>query len=209
MDHHNDQHPSLNLSVAFEMENSNNNHNPSSSSSSKTDRKTVERNRRNQMKFLYNHLNSLVPHQTPMEATSLPDQLEEAANYIKRLQIKLERMKENKERLIMGTDRSMISETTTEIAASGLMMKLPHIEIHEKGSALEVVLITGLDCRFMFSETIRLLHEEGSEIVNASFSVVNDTVFHTIHSKVGDSGLSDREAARISERLKKLVYDTY
>ena len=118
------------------------------------------------------------------EATPLPDQLEEAANYIKRLQIKLERMKENKERLIMGTDRSMISETTTEIAASGLIMKSPHIEIHEKGSALEVVLTTGLDCQFMFSETIRLLHEEGAEIVNASFSVVNDTVFHTIHSKV-------------------------
>ncbi|TXG47410.1 hypothetical protein EZV62_026704 [Acer yangbiense] len=131
------------------------------------------------------------------EATSLPDQLEEAAKYIKRLQIKLERMKENKERLIMGTDRSMISETTTEIAASRLMMKSPHIEIHEKGSALEVVLITGLDCQFMFSETIRLLHEEGAEIVNASFSVV------------GDSGLSDHEAARISERLKKLVYDIY
>ncbi|KAI9198289.1 hypothetical protein LWI28_013059 [Acer negundo] len=205
MDHHNDQHPSLNLSVAFEMEN-NNNHNPSSSSSTRTDRKTIERNRRNQMKFLYNHLNSLVPHQTPMEATSLPDQLEEAANYIKRLQIKLERMKEKKDRLIMGTDRSMISETTTTMAAPGLMMKSPHIEIHEKGSALEVVLITGLDFQFMFSETIRLLHEEGAEIVNASFSVVNDTVFHTIHSKVGDSGLSDHEAARISERLKKLVY---
>ncbi|TXG47409.1 hypothetical protein EZV62_026703 [Acer yangbiense] len=139
------------------------------------------------------------------EATSLPDQLEEAANYIKRLQIKLERMKEKKDRLIMGTDRSMISETTT-MAAPGLMMKSPHIEIHEKDSALEVVLITGLDFQFMFSETIRLLHEEGAEIVNASFSVVNDTVFHTIHSKVGDSGLSDHGAARISERLKKLVY---
>ncbi|KAK2642138.1 hypothetical protein Ddye_023901 [Dipteronia dyeriana] len=206
MDHHNDQHPSLNLSMAFEMEN-NNNLNPSSSSSSRTDRKTIERNRRNQMKFLYNRLNSLVPHQIPMEATSLPDQLKEAANYIKRLQIKLERMKEKKDRLIMRTDRSMISETTTTaMAAQGLMMKSPHIEIHVKGSALEVVLITGLEFQFMFSETISLLHEEGAEIVNASFSVVNDTVFHTIHSKVGDSGLSDHAAASISERLKKLVY---
>ncbi|KAK2642139.1 hypothetical protein Ddye_023902 [Dipteronia dyeriana] len=134
------------------------------------------------MKFLYNRLNSLVPHQTPMEATSLPDQLKEAANYIKRLQIKLERMKEKKDRLIMGTDRSMISETTTTaMAALGLMMNSPHIEIHLKGSALEVVLITGLEFQFMFSETISLLHEEGAEIVNASFSVVNDTVFHTIH----------------------------
>ncbi|KAK3204137.1 hypothetical protein Dsin_018183 [Dipteronia sinensis] len=121
MDHHNDRHPSLNLSVAFEMEN--NNQNPSSSSSSRTDRKTIESNRRNQMKFLYNHLNSLVPHQNPMEATSLTHQLEEAANYIKRLQIKLESMKEKKDRLIMGNDRSMISETaTTAMAVPELMM---------------------------------------------------------------------------------------
>jgi hypothetical protein len=36
----------------------------------------------------------------------------------------------------------------------------------------------------MFNETIRVLHEEGAEIINASFSVVEDTVFHTINSKV-------------------------
>ncbi|KAL5839538.1 hypothetical protein ACOSQ3_012234 [Xanthoceras sorbifolium] len=188
------------------MENNNNNH---PSSSSRTDRKTIERNRRNQMKSLYSQLNSLVPHQSPtfqQEATSLPDQLEEAANYIKRLQINLERMREKKDSL-MGIDQetntsTMISRTTTTMAG----LKSPHIEIHEKGSALEVVLITGLDFQFMFSETIRLLHEQGAEIVNASFSVVNDTVFHTIHSKVGDSGLG-HGAATISERLNKLVYD--
>jgi len=33
-------------------------------SSSRTDRKTIERNRRNQMKALYSQLNSLVPHQS-------------------------------------------------------------------------------------------------------------------------------------------------
>lgn len=63
-------------------------------------------------------------------------------------------------------------------------VKIPHIEVREKGSALEIVLITGLDFRFMFCETIRLLHDEGAEVVNASFSVVDDTIFHSIHSKV-------------------------
>ena len=36
----------------------------SNPSSSRTDRKTIERNRRNHMKSLYSKLNSLVPHQT-------------------------------------------------------------------------------------------------------------------------------------------------
>ncbi|KAJ6333525.1 hypothetical protein OIU76_026196 [Salix suchowensis] len=180
-------------------------------SSSRTDRKTAERNRRNQMKALYSQLNSLVPHQNsrvsnpPSEPVlSLPDQLNEAASYIKRLQTNLEKMKEKKDSL-MGVERtnyaSMISCNGT---TTGL--RPPQIEVREMGSTLEVVLITGLDSQFMFNETIRVLHEEGAEIINASFSVVEDTVFHTIHSKVEDSAPSNG-AARISQRLKKFVQD--
>ncbi|GAY34525.1 hypothetical protein CUMW_011940 [Citrus unshiu] len=179
-------------------------------SSSRTDRKTIERNRRNQMKALYSTLNSLVPHQRPMEATSLPDQLDEATKYIKRLQTNLERMKERKERL-MGIEKPDAAAATSSSGnSSGTIttgLRSPQIEIHEMGSALEVVLTTGLDFQFMFIETIRLLHEEGVEIVNASFNVVEDTIFHTIHSKIGDSGSDHDASARISERLKKFGQD--
>lgn len=179
-------------------------------SSSRTDRKTIERNRRNQMKALYSTLNSLVPHQRPMEATSLPDQLDEATKYIKRLQTNLERMKERKDRL-MGIEKPDATAATSSSGnSSGTIttgLRSPQIEIHEMGSALEVVLTTGLDFQFMFIETIRLLHEEGVEIVNASFNVVEDTIFHTIHSKIGDSGSDHDASARISERLKKFGQD--
>lgn len=121
------------------------------------------------------------------EATSLPDQLDEATKYIKRLQTNLERMKERKERL-MGIEKPDAAAATSSSGnSSGTIttgLRSPQIEIHEMGSALEVVLTTGLDFQFMFVETIRLLHEEGVEIVNASFNVVEDTIFHTIHSKV-------------------------
>lgn len=63
-------------------------------------------------------------------------------------------------------------------------LNLPNIDVRVMGSALEVVLITGLNCQFMFSDIIRMLHEEGAEVVSASFSVLDHTVFHTIHSKV-------------------------
>ncbi|WJZ96399.1 hypothetical protein VitviT2T_015089 [Vitis vinifera] len=172
----------------------------SNPSSSRTDRKTIERNRRNHMKSLYSKLNSLVPHQTSREAITLPDQLDEAANYIKRLQEKLEKMKERKDNL-MGFERPNTSPNSGAMVG----LKPPQIDIHEKGSALEVVLITGLDFQFMFNETIRVLHEEGAEIVNASFSVVDDTVFHTIHAQV-EGPVLGHGAARISERLKKFVF---
>ncbi|KAJ7946990.1 transcription factor bHLH36 [Quillaja saponaria] len=171
-------------------------------SSSRTDRKTIEKNRRNQMKDLYSKLNSLVQHQTSREpaATSLPDQLDEATNYIKKLQMDLERMREKKD-ILMGNENPNM---TMNVGKRMVGLRSPEIEIKEIGSALEIVLITGLDCQFMFNETIRVLHEEGADIVNASFSVVEDTVFHSIHSKVGETGIG---AARISERLKKFVND--
>ncbi|KAF8409239.1 hypothetical protein HHK36_005313 [Tetracentron sinense] len=194
--------------------------------SPKRDRKTVERNRRNHMKNLYSKLNSLIPNQTSsskvlslslslslyiyiyiyiyvcwfLEAISLPDQLDEAANYIKRLEKKLEKMKAKKE-AIRKSNTSMNSGITV-----GSSKSVPQLEIHEMGSALEVVLISGLKSQLIFNEIIRVLHEEGAEVVNASFSVVDDTAFHTIHSEVGESALGFG-AARISERLKKLVHE--
>ncbi|XP_015584408.2 transcription factor bHLH162 [Ricinus communis] len=173
-------------------------------SCSTTDRKTIERNRRNQMKALYSQLNSLVPHHSSRESVSLPDQLDEAANYIKKLQIKLEKMKERKDSL-MGIERPNASAGCSTRA--GMRLRSPQIEVNGIGSALEVVLLTGLDCQFLFNETIRILQEEGAEIVNATFSVLDDTVFHIIHSKVEDSAPS-YEAARISKRLKKFAEDS-
>ncbi|XP_050213163.1 transcription factor bHLH162 [Mercurialis annua] len=177
------------------------------SSSSRTDRKTIERNRRNQMKDLYSKLNSLVPHHSSREPLPITDQLDKAANYIKKLQIKLERMKEKKDSL-MSIERPNNASVSSNITETPMQLKDPIIEVHEIGSALEVVLITGLDGQLMFNETIRVLHEEGAEIVHASFSVLNDTVYHSIHSKVENSVTGNGSAARISERLKNFIQES-
>ena len=147
--------------------------------------------------YFFNFLYILTINQ---EVISLPDQLDEAATYIKKLQVSLERMKEKKNSL-MGFENSAnhsgsggvratgSSSSTAAAARSGFITDTaktsPRVEIHGMGSALEVVLTTGPDCQFMFNETIRILYEEGADVVNASFSLVNeDTVFHTIHCKV-------------------------
>ncbi|CAI9087435.1 OLC1v1021502C2 [Oldenlandia corymbosa var. corymbosa] len=144
------------------------------SSSSKADRKTIEKNRRNQMKTLLTQLNSLVPHQSNKEALSLPDRIGEAISYIKTKQIRLEELKEKRDSLIEPKKSKNVMGSLRE----------PHVDVQEMGSALQVVLITGSDCRFMFREAIRVLHEEGAQVVNASFYVAGDTIFHTLHSKL-------------------------
>ncbi|KAK2968476.1 hypothetical protein RJ640_030087, partial [Escallonia rubra] len=127
-------------------------------------------------------------------------QLDEAAKYIKKMQIKLERMKEKIE------SSTRVEKPDARLSRETMVgLRPPQIDVREVGSALEVVLVTGLDCMFLFNETIRLLHEEGAEVVNASYSVLDDAAFHTIHSKVGQSA-TGFEAARISGRLKKFVY---
>ncbi|KAF7851192.1 hypothetical protein BT93_L4338 [Corymbia citriodora subsp. variegata] len=171
-------------------------------SSSRPDRKTTERNRRNQMKALFSKLHSLVPTQSPRESTlSQPDQLGQAANYIKNLQLKVEKMREQKERLL---DIEKISTSMKNGQMIGF--KLPEIRIQKTGPILEVVLVTGLDGQFMFNETVRVVHEEGADIINASFSHVGDAMLHTIHAKVEDSDSSDE---RVSQRLQKIVSDAY
>ncbi|KAI3466680.1 hypothetical protein Pfo_023343 [Paulownia fortunei] len=174
--------------------------------SSRADRKTVEKNRRNQMKALYSKLSSLVPHQDPMEVVSISDQLEGAANYIKKLQVNLGEMKQKRNRLMGLYSANLSSSRFSSNSAPGELIKLPNIDIHVSGSALEVVLMTGLNNQFMFTETIRMLQEEGAQVVSASYSVADHTTFHTIHSKIGERAV-EYEAARISERLRKFVYD--
>ncbi|KAF3333355.1 Helix-loop-helix DNA-binding domain-containing protein [Carex littledalei] len=56
---------------------------------SKPERKTVEKNRRNQMKFLYSKLDSLISSSSSASTSGqpLPDRLDEATNYIKRIEV--------------------------------------------------------------------------------------------------------------------------
>ncbi|KAF8031170.1 hypothetical protein BT93_D0390 [Corymbia citriodora subsp. variegata] len=110
-------------------------------------------------------------------------------------------MKEKKESLL-GIEKLNTSMNNGMAGASNS----PEIEIHQNGSAFQVILITGLDHQFMFNRVIRLLHEDGVEILNASFSVLEDTAFHSIHCKVGDYAPS-LDSARISEKLRKCVQD--
>ncbi|KAJ4899835.1 basic helix-loop-helix (bHLH) DNA-binding superfamily protein [Raphanus sativus] len=169
------------------------------SQSRSVDRKTIEKNRRIQMKALYSELNSLLPDQTSRAPLTLPDQLDEAANYIKKLQVNVEKMRERKRKLAATGSSSMSSSVDVSVAR-----RSPKIEIQETGPILQIFLVTSLEHKFMFHEIIRAVSEEsGAEITHAGSSTVDDTVFHTLHCKVEDCDYG--ASSRISESLKKLV----
>ncbi|EXB44647.1 hypothetical protein L484_010338 [Morus notabilis] len=170
----------------------------SQSSATKIERRIIEKNRRNQMKVLYSKLNSLLPPQNSKEVQTLPDQVDEAINHIKSLEARLKKYKEKKKSLL-GRKRSYTCANSLESVGS---QRSPQIEIHEIGSVIEVVLITGLDNQFIFYELIRILHEERADVVDAKYSVSRDSIFHVVHAEIADSIFG---ATKISERLKRFV----
>ncbi|TKY66848.1 Transcription factor bHLH36 [Spatholobus suberectus] len=172
--------------------------------STKVERRLVEKNRRNQMKILYNKLNSLLPNYNPKEALPLPDQVDEAINYIQSLEAKVKMDQEKKEKLQGTRKRSRgCFSNSANFAATGFP-KSPQLEIHEVGSSLQVVLTCGLDYQFIFYEIIRMLHEENIEVRSANSSVAGDSVLHVVHAEIPQSFLQFG-ATKVSERLKRFV----
>ncbi|KAJ9170945.1 hypothetical protein P3X46_019005 [Hevea brasiliensis] len=172
-----------------------------STSSRKTERKVIEKNRRTQMKTLFSNLNSLLPKQTSKEALSLPDQIDEAINYIKSLEAKLKKSKEKKESL-SGRKRPFSNCTSSFESTS--TSRAPQLQIREMGSSLQIVLISGLDNQFIFYDIIRILQDEGVEIASASFSVSGNSIFHVVHAQMRESDFSFG-AAKVSERLSRFI----
>ncbi|KAB5530062.1 hypothetical protein DKX38_020143 [Salix brachista] len=170
-------------------------------SSTKTERKVIEKNRRNQMKTLYSKLSSLLPDQNFKEPLPLPDQIDEAIIYIKSLEERLKRARERKDGLTSSRKRSFACTQDPTPAAT---QKSPQLKIQELGSALEIVLTTGPDNQFLFCEIIRILDEEGAEVVSANFHVLGDSIFQVLHAqmKESDKGFG---AAKVTERVNMLI----
>jgi hypothetical protein len=103
----------------------------------------------------------------------LPDQVDEAINYIKSLETNLKLAKEKKESL-MGNKKESLKGS----------IKLPKIEIHEMGPTLQVIVTCGVDDHFIFCEIMRILHEENVEVISSNSSLAGDSLLHTVHAQV-------------------------
>jgi hypothetical protein len=112
-------------------------------------------------------------------ALPLPDQVDEAINYIKSLETNIMFAKEKKESL-MGNKRSRDGGCSSSSGA----IKLPKIEIHEMGTTLQVIVTCGVDDHFIFCEIMRILHEENVEVISSNSSLAGDSLLHTVHAQV-------------------------
>ncbi|KAK7272386.1 hypothetical protein RJT34_28936 [Clitoria ternatea] len=173
------------------------------SSSTKVERRIIEKNRRNHMKNLHSELNSLIPNNNPKGAMplALPDQVDEAINYIKSLETKVKMLQQKKESFM---ERKRTRGECSSASEAQQSLKTPKIEIYETGSLLEVVLKFGVDNQFMFLEVLRILHEDNVEIMTANSSRAGDFMLHVVRGEVMQTS-SQFGATKVSERLKSFV----
>ncbi|KAJ3694337.1 hypothetical protein LUZ60_009817 [Juncus effusus] len=169
--------------------------------SPKVERKTIEKNRRMHMKNLCLKLSSLIPedHFTncPKDIMTQLDNLDEAASYILKLKEKIESLKEKRE-----LEKCRIASDMSNEVAIGIT--LPIIEVRYQETKLEVVLISSLYKKFIFHKVIRIIEEEGAEVINASLSAISDKVIYTIHSQACSSRIG-LEPSQVSQRIKESI----
>ncbi|XP_031403237.1 transcription factor bHLH167-like isoform X1 [Punica granatum] len=135
---------------------------------------------------------------------SQQDQLDFAAAYIKQLRDRIDGLKRRKELAMISNGLNCSGNGGSPNPMANVGVKLPVIELREWESGLEVSLISGVDKNFMLYEVISILHEEGAEVVSASFSTIGDKIFHTLHAQVRISRVGI-ETSRIWERLQELT----
>ncbi|KAL6629368.1 hypothetical protein ACP70R_029133 [Stipagrostis hirtigluma subsp. patula] len=175
----------------------------------KPDRKTVERNRRNQMNALYSRLDWLVRAGSPppaaatgMPAATRPDRLEEAAAYIRRTRERVERLQERKRELT--TARTSSSSHGSGSGSSSVAMEV-EVEVQHLGSGLHAILVTGgpPSDGASFHRAVRAVEEAGGEVQNAHFSVVGAKAVYTIHTLVAQNhGGIERVVQRLKGALR-------
>lgn len=165
-------------------------------SSPKMERRIIEKKRRDHMKGLYSSLFSLLPSYKSKGILPVPDQIDEAVEYIKNLQLKIEKMNQKKEKFLLSENKRRGSCVTETSSSSRLVP--PKYEIHEMGPAMDVVLLTGLDKPTTFYKILRSLHEDGFEVVHANFSSSGNSMLQVAYAKMGKS---------VARRLKELFQE--
>ncbi|XP_066325245.1 transcription factor bHLH162-like [Miscanthus floridulus] len=185
---------------------------PAAPGGGKPDRKTVERNRRNQMNALYSRLDTLVrAGSSPSSAAAAvqrgppamtrPDRLEEAAAYIRQTTERVERLKERK-RELMTSARAPSSQCSGSGSSSAA--GAAEVEVQNLGSGLHAILVTGEPPSegASFHRAVRAVEEVGGEVQNAHFSVVGARAIYTIHTLVPAEGGIERVVQRLKAVLR-------
>lgn len=118
---------------------------------------------------------------------SQPHGLEQAADYIKKMEERINELRSRKKYLT--TDRT--SEIVDRDMSGAMMIDSTQtmVEVRESGATLNVVLINSLNKDVMLSDVISVLEEEGTEVLSTNQYFVADRCHRILHSQVATNSL--------------------
>ncbi|KAH1064366.1 hypothetical protein J1N35_029353 [Gossypium stocksii] len=137
-------------------------------------RNLVERERRSNMRHLFSRLFSLLPPPTTRRS-AIPDRLEQATVYINQIRTRLEGL--NQRRLQLEEGNRGTSRRT-------IMSPVINISEYSLDSGMEINLITESELNLSLSEIIRIIQEEGAEVLTLTHSNESNRNILTIHCEV-------------------------
>uniref|UniRef100_A0A8R7TPU8 BHLH domain-containing protein n=1 Tax=Triticum urartu TaxID=4572 RepID=A0A8R7TPU8_TRIUA len=137
------------------------------------------------------------------DAATQLDQLDSATAYIKQLKGRIDHLKRRKQAVFSGGTAGCSSSVSAG-DYKAQTAALPVIEVRHQDGTLDVALASEAGRPFRLHQVIAVLEQEGAEVLSASFSVVGDKIFYTLHSQA----LCPRiglEAGRAAHRLRGLA----
>ncbi|KAH7655955.1 Achaete-scute transcription factor-related protein [Dioscorea alata] len=166
----------------------------------KLERKIIEKKRRMHMKSLLLQLSSIIPQSQPSGSKNALKQkeiLEEATSYVGKLRERLKTLENEKTEMKMKM--SMQRNHMTNIIDRKVAVQVQWFD-----DCMRIVLMSTLNKSFKLHEVIRILGEEGAQVIHANFSRSGDKIVFVIHSQAISSRIG-LEEKRIKERLEELV----
>ncbi|CAI0547079.1 unnamed protein product [Linum tenue] len=175
----------------------------------------IERQRRQEMATLYASLRFLLPLHFIKGRRSMSDHMNEAVNYIKHLQRRIQDLDAHKNQLVIVKKKNATltnnigsSSATTASVTARPSGGHPTVEVRRCLGGLEIVLAEeGGGGSLRLSRVMRLLVEEGVSVVNCVSTVVNRKSFHTLLVEVEEPTSFDTRALQQKLMRINLILD--
>lgn len=160
----------------------------------------VERQRRQEMSNLYTSLRSLLPMEYVMGKRSVSDHISEATRYIKDLEKNVKDLGEKRDKLkdsISSLENQLInrdnigcssssSTTSTTSRSSSSSTSDYNVSIHIFSKTVQIEIMAGVEDSYPLSKAVKVLSQEGLDVVSCVSNKVNQGLIHIIYCEVND-----------------------